>query len=157
MHDDYIGRNNSLYLNSQIVLKGSFTIEAALIFPMVVFVVIFIVYSAFYMHNEAVICGAVYETAIYGSTLDKTDVNVMQKKMLEKYNQSIGHRLISMDNPQVKIEVNGKDVKVKIRGVMKTASIGFIPDYNGFAITAEKIVSYSNPIDKIRVLKTMKK
>lgn len=133
--------------------KGSFTVEAALIFSMVVFVVLFTVYSAFYLHNVTIIQETAYETAIYGTMLDQSDTNQMKQKMQKKYTDAIEGRLISMEDPQVNIEVNGGSITVSISGSMRTVPVGFLSNYNNYEINAKKKVSYSNPLDKIRILK----
>lgn len=140
-------------MSQRILLKGSFTIEATFIFPLVVSVVLFIIYSAFYLHNEAVIQGVAYEIAIYGTMLDKSDKSVMQEKMEKKYKDAIDGRLISMDEPKLNIECEGKTIKVNICGRMDTVIFGISDNYNDRLISAERIVKYSNPIDKIWVLK----
>lgn len=120
---------------------------------MIVFVVIFIIYSAFYLHNETVIQGTAYEIAIYGTTLDKSDSMKMQEKMQKKYKDAIDGRLISMNEPQMSMEVNGNAVTVSISGTMNTVSLGLFDNYNNEQISAKKTVKYNNPIDKIWVLK----
>ena len=104
------------------------------------------------MHNQTVIYGAAYEVAIYGTTLERSDISKMKAKMQEKYQESVGDRLISMESPEVTMEVNGDDVTVKISGKMRTVKLGFLPDYNHAVIRTERTVSYSNPVDKIRIL-----
>ncbi len=132
-------------------VKGSLTIEAALIVPIVIFTVLFILYTAFYMHNRAVIQEAAYETAIYGTTLNRKDTNNMKQNMQIKYQNSIEGRLISMGKPQIAMEVKDHNVIVQIQGAMMTVPIGFLPDYNSEDVWARKSVSFKNPVQIIRL------
>lgn len=131
--------------------------EASLIFPLVVFTVLFIVYSSFYLHNVTVIEGAAYELAIYGTMLDKTDVTDMKAKMQEKYKSAVKGRLISMDEPQMNIEVEGDSISVSIKGTMHTVPTGLVSNYNNYVIHATRQVSYNNVLNKIRILKVIDK
>lgn len=138
-------------------LQGSYTVEASLIVPMVLFSIVFILYSAFYMHNQAVIKEAAYETAIYGTVLYAKNTEEMKRKMQEKYRNSIDGRLIAMKKPVFSIKADNKGVTVSIKGKMTTGPLWFLPGYNQPQITAEKQVSYRNPVQKIRLTKELKK
>ena len=48
-------------------VKGSLTVEAAIIIPLAIFVVGVLMYSLFYYHDKIVLNAAASETAIYGS------------------------------------------------------------------------------------------
>lgn len=137
-------------------LKGSYTIEAALLFPIVIFSVFFIIYSAFFMHNQSVIREAVYETAIYGTTLNLKNTNEMKQKLQKKCQTAIEGRLISMKKPQVFLSVKKNCVSVQISGEMSTTPLWFLPNYNGSKISVQKSVSAKNPIQTIQMLKLMK-
>lgn len=47
--------------------NGSFTIEAALVMPVVLMVILAGIYFIFYFHDKNILTGAVYETAVVGS------------------------------------------------------------------------------------------
>lgn len=108
------------------------------------------------MHNQAVMKEVAYETAIYGTMLDKVNSKEMKGKMWNKYENSIEGRLISMKKPDGSIKVEGNTITVKVRGTMDTVPIGFLPSFNGYEIIAEKSVTFNNPLDKIRILKMIK-
>lgn len=150
---DESGFGRVAYKRGQRWCRGSLTVEASLVFLLVLYTVIFIIYSAFYLHNEMILQEAVYETAIYGTMLDKSDVGQMQTKMSQKYNEAVGGRLISMKQPGVCMEVKDNEITVSVQGRMDTVPIGFASNYHRDIICAEKTVSYSNPLDKIRILK----
>lgn len=103
-----------------------------------------------------VIQEAVYEVAIYGSVLDKSDSEKMKEKMQSKYKNTIENRLISMKESNMSVKVEGNSVTVSISAEMKMVGIGFLPNYNANIISAEKSVTSVNPIPKIRILKMIK-
>ncbi len=47
--------------------RGSFTIEAACVMPLILFVVISLIYLCFFVHNRAWLTAAAYEAAVSGS------------------------------------------------------------------------------------------
>lgn len=155
--------NDGIYRNDFAVkfkyqyVKGSYTIEASLIFPIVLFTVIFILYSAFYMHNRAVLQETAYEMAIYASNLDYRDTEEMKRKMWEKYQNAIEGRLISMKEPEVSMEVKSKDITVRISAEMTTVPLVFFQDYNHAVIQVKKSVSMGNPLSMIRGIKAIKR
>ena len=65
----------------------------------------------------------------------------MQDKMQKKYKDAIEGRLISMNEPQMRMEVNGNAVTVSISGTMNTASLGVFDNYNSEQISAKKQLS----------------
>ena len=138
-------------------LKGSYTVEAALIFPIVLYVLLFIIYSAFYLNNCMVLEEAAYETALYGTTLERKDVSMMKQKMQKKYSDAVGGRVIAMSRPSCSIEVKDGYVTVQISGTMHTISSGFLPGYNGMVLSSQKKAELWNPMDKIRLNKLLDK
>lgn len=138
-------------------MKGSYTVEAAVVFPIVLYVIVFILYSAFYINNVVVINEAAYETAIYGTTLNRSRTEDMKTKMQSKYTSSIQGRLIAMAKPECSIEVSGNYVTVSIRSVMYHAGIGIFPGYSGSEISVQKKAKLWSPIDKMRINKAFEK
>ena len=55
--------------------KGSYTVEAAFIFPLVMSVIVLIIYLSFFIHDRAVMDAASYQAAMRGSfvTSGKSD------------------------------------------------------------------------------------
>lgn len=138
-------------------LDGSYTVEAALIFPIVLYVILFLFYSAFYMNDRIVIQEAAYETALYGTTLNRTKTDQMKQKMQSKYTSAIKGRLIAMEEPACSIEVKNGYVTVTISGQMKTISMWVLPTYDGTIITAEKQAELWNPMDTLRINQLLEK
>lgn len=49
------------------IKKGSFTIEAALLMPLVLMILIGVLYLDFFVHDRAYLTAAAYEAAVSGS------------------------------------------------------------------------------------------
>ena len=50
-------------------LKASCTIEAALIFPFIMGIIVFIIYISFFLHDRAVMKSCAYQAALKGSLI----------------------------------------------------------------------------------------
>lgn len=65
-------------------VKGSFTIEATVVIPVVLFVVGVLLYLLFYYHDKNVIFAAAHETVVYGSYLENPDEEDLKKHIEER-------------------------------------------------------------------------
>ena len=62
------------------IKKGSFTIEAALLMPLVLMILIGVLYLDFFVHDRAYLTAAAYEAAVSGSMEgDKKKGNIYEK------------------------------------------------------------------------------
>ena len=96
------------------IKKGSFTIEAALLMPLVLMILIGVLYLDFFVHDRAYLTAAAYEAAVSGSmegykkkgnTYEKADI---QGRMLGGIGLPGGENLSMQTNA-------GKTVKVTYR------------------------------------------
>lgn len=60
----------------KIKLRGSYTVEAALVFPMILFVIISLIYFAFYLHDYAKVQSIVHEAHIRGKGLERDEIDI---------------------------------------------------------------------------------
>ena len=49
-------------------VQGSMTVEMSFLMPMVLFLIMGCILTAFYYHDKNILSGAAYETAVVGST-----------------------------------------------------------------------------------------
>ena len=59
-------------------LRGSFTVEATYIIPLILIVIGVAMYLLFYYHDKNVLLGTAHETAAYGAGLRKTDQDALE-------------------------------------------------------------------------------
>lgn len=89
--------------------RGSFTVEASVIIPIVFMAVVILMYILFYYHDKNIVAGAAYETAVVGVGRQGGDEND-----LERYFQSrIRGKLILF--PYVEHEIQIKKEEITIR------------------------------------------
>lgn len=59
-------------------MRGSFTIEAAYIIPLILLMIGVIFHVLFYYHDKNILLGTAHETAAYGAGLEKTDEDTIE-------------------------------------------------------------------------------
>lgn len=121
-----------------------------MIFPLVLYSVIFVIYTAFYMHNVAVLKEAAYETAVYGSTLDMKQPEQAKQQLRLKYNNAIDGKTIAMEKPNAKIEFVNHQIIVRVSAKMKKAPILVLHNLGG-VVTVEKSAESIDPIKQVRL------
>ena len=96
-------------------LKGSFTIEASVIVPVILMMFIVVVYTIFYYHDKSILGGAAYETAVVG-----TDRIGYGEEELETYfRKRIRGKLIFFSGVQQSISVEEEKISVECTAVRK--------------------------------------
>lgn len=129
-------------------VKGSFTLEAALLFPTVLFVIFAIIYLCFYMHDKVTMEGVINDTLLRGRNLIKYEMDIDTCKQnttrylnknrvipenddlpnankLKVYLQRELHRGLFIANvTEVDAMVSKNDVTVIVNGYMKIPFIG---------------------------------
>ena len=90
--------------------KGSFTIEATILIPMVLLLVATSITILFYWHDRTVLKGVVYETAVLGA-------EGKEEETLEQYaKELIKGKLLWFSRVTVEVEKEKRYIKVKARG-----------------------------------------
>ena len=119
-------------------LRGSFTVEAAVIVPLTMFIVVTFIYMAFYLHDKVVMSctGADYileNAADYSGSL--TDIEENTEEMLES-------RLIIADS--ISVSVSEDDGVTLGSSAQVAMPFSFITDIMGYSVKeAESTVNIS--------------
>ena len=102
--------------------KGSFTIETALLLPIIALVFIASVWGGFYYHDKNILSSCTYEIAVVGSTKVRED-NVVNEAMLsEALSEQIDKKCILFSGVEVSVHIGEEKVDVEAigkRGKMK--------------------------------------
>lgn len=123
-------------------LKGSYTVEAALIFPFILSAIVLILYSSFYIHDRSILNHAAYVAALRGSQIMGTQdvftkVDQYSKELIE--NRLLGtkqvNRSVKITKDKILVTYEGKmqipagiilvqalrkeDIKIKVEGCAK--------------------------------------
>ena len=107
--------------------KGSYTIEAAFLFPLIMSVIVLIIYLSFFIHDRAVMDAASYQAALRGSlvTADKTDFIAKAEKAGDELLK--GALLVTRVNEK-NIEMKNNTLTVTYTGIMSIpGGVNFIP------------------------------
>lgn len=59
-------------------LRGSFTIEAVYVIPLILFMFSITLYALFYYHDKNILLGTAHETAAYGACMEETDESLLE-------------------------------------------------------------------------------
>lgn len=125
-------------------VKGSFTVEAAFIFPSVLFIIIALIYMGFYMHDKAKINSDINETLLKGKNLVlyEADINTglidydaylnrgilyslegnmedYKTEISDYINKSLDNGLFIASINQVEVNVTYSSLSVEINASMK--------------------------------------
>lgn len=99
--------------------KGSFTVEASFVVPIVLMVFVASIYFIFYFHDKNILVGAIYETAVVGSGRQE-----YKKEELEAYfRRRIRGKLIIFSDVKTEIEQKDKAVRVLCKAKRKRMRI----------------------------------
>ncbi|MBR4983350.1 MAG: pilus assembly protein [Lachnospiraceae bacterium] len=131
--------------------KAYMTIEAALVFPIVLSGIIFVIYLGFYLYNASVIRQMSYIAALRGSQL--TQANSSQiKKYVEEQLQQLGKEKILGEGELVQdIVISFNEIKVKVEMKMEVPLMEGIPFVNRlWRIESEAKAGRINPVGIIR-------
>lgn len=119
-------------LNQRNWNEGSYTIEASLLLPFIIFILLYFLYFAFYLHDKEVMNNVAYEIALLGSSggvIEESDFRSYDTGELLAYgNKRIKEVLISTRLRDIKVENGNKEIKVYIYGEFLN------PLSNGFGI-----------------------
>lgn len=100
--------------------EGSYTIEASLLLPFIIFILLYFIYFAFYLHDKEVMNNVAYETALLGSSggvIEEASFRSYYTDELLSYgNKRIKGVLISTKLRDIKVENGNQEIKVYISG-----------------------------------------
>ena len=133
-------------------LKGSYTIEAALIFPFIMGVIVFIIYISFFLHDRAVMKSCAYQAALKAS-LVRTGSSDMQREALKAAEYNISGLLLATEGLDTRVSVSGKEVTVSYSGTLRIpqgALFMKISGSDGIAVQGEGRASQKDAIEFIR-------
>lgn len=99
--------------------RGSFTVEASLIVPIILMMFAVLIYILFYYHDKNIMAGAAYETAVVG-----TERQDCEEEELERYFQRrVRGKLILFPSVQEKIQIEKESVTIVCRARKKRMKI----------------------------------
>ena len=99
-------------------LKASCTIEAALIFPFIMGIIVFIIYISFFLHDRAVMKSCAYQAALKGSLI-RSSTSGMENEARRAAEYNIDGLLLATADLNTEVSVSGKEITVSYRGNLR--------------------------------------
>ncbi len=125
--------------------KGSFTVEASLIFPFICFLLAVFVQTVLYLHDTSIFVSAAYEAAQKSAAWRNSSQREMELFAEKEVKALLENRRLACSSYRVEAQVTAEKVQVRIEG-----STDFL---QGISFSAEKEALRINPVDSLRMRK----
>jgi len=141
-------------------LKGSYTVEASLLMPLILGTIVILIYTSFFLHDRAVIYeGAILLANRYTNEQNLSDDRI-KEKLLTESNIMIEKRVLCTRNISTDIKVTNSKIIVNCEGDfffpdMYVAKAVFQED--GFHISTTKTMKRYDPVSFIRNCRKVQK
>lgn len=106
--------------------KGSSTLEATIIIPICLILVIMLVWSGIYYYDRCVLAQAASRSAICGGQIAYHDNSEIALYCESKVQQLTNGKLLLMDNASTTVTVSATEISVNVSGSLN------LPDFFGF-------------------------
>ncbi len=132
-------------------VKGSYTVEASFLFPMILTVLVLLIYLSFFLHDRCVMNEAAYQAALRGSRI-KTGDNAVIGATESAAEEMIQSALLATEEVSHQVSVTGSEVTVSYEGRLNIpAGILFLPiNGNGISVRGSGAAKRKDPILFIR-------
>ena len=143
--------------------KGSFTVEAAIIMPLIFIVIIMLIYVAFFLYNRCIIAqktyiaalrGCLYEEGVTDKVLDRNAYITKQKEDLYE------NKLIAAQSSYSNVNVEKKEIVIKSGILVKVPFSTLLKKQgykNGWQTSVEKRSFMIDEVDFIRSCKKLER
>lgn len=123
-------------------LKGSFTVEASFIVPMILLLIMACMFAVFYYHDKNILLGAAYEASVVGSTMSREVNGVDADEVQSLAYERVQGKNIFLNHTRIDVETSEEELQVKV-----TASA------RKMGVSGEEKASITNPEKYIRDLR----
>lgn len=120
-------------------LTASFTIEMAVILPLVMSIFMGIILTVFYYHDKNILNGAAYETVVIGSSKIREKEEVTKEELIEICRERIKGKCIYLTKTDIGISITENEIEVEL-----------IAAKNNYKVTVVKRAALTEPEKKIR-------
>lgn len=137
-------------------LKGSYTVEAALVMGILLPLLAGIIYLGFYLHNDAVMKGAAYELAVLGCLQD--DEEKRKTAVEERKQEIIGRAFLGLTEVRAEVSLGEEKVSASLRGTFRVP--GLVMRYfcgNQLELSADAELTVADPGKQIYWIHRLKK
>lgn len=127
-------------------LNGSFTVEMAMLMPMILFLIMGCMLAGFYYHDKNIIAGAAYETAAVGSTKAREKDGVSESELNALFKERVGRKCILFPEARVTSSVGTEEIRISAMAKKRRMSL-----------SVECSAAVTNPEKYIRDIRRVKK
>ncbi len=133
-------------------LEGSYTIEAALLFPFILTVIVMIMYLSFFLHDRCVMNQSAYQAALRASRV-KTEENKVMGTAQRAAQELMEKTVLATGDISHSVDISGSEVIVRYEGILKIpAGVIFmnISGSDGIRVSGSGRAKRKDPIKFIR-------
>lgn len=92
-------------------VKGSYTVEAALIIPIILGVFVLLIYILFYYHDKNIVAGAAYETLVVGVGRKE----YKEEELEEFFQERIKGKMLLFKNVEGEVQIANMVISIECR------------------------------------------
>ncbi len=100
-------------------VKGSLTIEAAVIVPMILLIFGILMHILFYWHDKVILVSAAYETVALGAGRSEMD----EAQLEHEFYARVKGKLLLLNKVECKVQTETEEVLIKCSGSRKTSQV----------------------------------
>ncbi|MEG1846853.1 MAG: TadE/TadG family type IV pilus assembly protein [Lachnospiraceae bacterium] len=133
--------------------KGSLTVEASIILPLVIIIIALLLYLSFFLYNRCVIAQMSYIAALRGSLSEEKDDRITEQNIRQEGTVLLNKRLLAQNSIRFDNTMASKEVTVSIVSHMRvpfTSLANEVGVRGTWRMEAGKTVKRIDPIDFIR-------
>ncbi len=139
-------------------IQASYTIEAALLFPFVLTMIMLVIYCGFFLHDRVSLEAAAYDAALRGSqvTSGEADIEAIVKELGES---RLEGELLSTSNVTIEVTVDSDKISVDYKGDFNMpGKTVLVPDMDVLPDTIEGSVHANRfrPVEYVRKYRMIK-
>lgn len=133
-------------------LNGYMTVEAAMIMPIVWFVIFFVLFLGFFLYDRCIAEQDCKIILLQTSAMEEKNEAEIMRKIRERANLADKKKLLFTNSAEKELDVTDQKAKIKIKGVVPTVLHGLLKDdsYQAFAYSAEYETDRYDPVHFIR-------
>lgn len=103
--------------------KGSFTIETALLMPIIALVFVLSVWGSFYYHDKNILSSCVYEIAVVGSTKVREKEAVTEEMLSKELAEQFRRKCVLFTEVNTSVQIEQDVVIVEAEAVQRKMQI----------------------------------
>jgi hypothetical protein len=107
-------------------VQGSMTVEMSFLMPMVLFLIMGCILTAFYYHDKNILSGAAYETAVVGSTKTREKDGIKDGELETLFYQRTKGKCIMFVDMYVSVKMEKEEIEVIARASRKYMKVSIM-------------------------------